>query len=185
MLLGRNAECARLDRVLADAKAGRSAVLVLRGAAGAGKTALLEHAAESADGHRVVRAVGVESEMELPFAGLHQLCGALLDDLGRLPPPQRDALGTAFGLSAGAEPDRFLISLAALSLLSDAAEELPLLCLVDVAGGGAAGVVVEGTAVVGVAAPVACGWLVPQAAAARARPRARIVRRCSVISRPR
>jgi DNA-binding CsgD family transcriptional regulator len=117
--------------VLADVKAGRSAVLVLRGPAGTGKTALLEHVAESADGYRVVRAVGVESEMELPFAGLHQLCGALLDDLGGLPPPQRDALGTAFGLSAGAEPDRFLISLAALSLLSEAAENQPLLCLID------------------------------------------------------
>jgi DNA-binding CsgD family transcriptional regulator len=131
MLVGRRAECARLDHLLAEAKTGDSAVLVVRGTPGTGKTTLLEYAAESADGYRVVRAVGVESEMELPFAGLHQLCGALLDHLGRLPPPQRDALATAFGLSNGGQPDRFLISLATLSLLSDAAEGLPLLCLVD------------------------------------------------------
>ena len=115
----------------ADAKAGQSAVVVLRGAAGTGKTALLDYAAGAADGCRVVRAVGVESEMELPFAGLHQLCGALLDRLERLPPPQRDALETAFGLTSGAQPDRFLISLAVLSLLSEAAEDRPLLCLID------------------------------------------------------
>jgi DNA-binding CsgD family transcriptional regulator len=131
VLVGRLGECARLDRLLADARAGHSAVLVLHGASGTGKTALLEYATERAESYRVVRAVGVESEMELPFAGLHQLCGGLLDHLERLPPPQRDALGTAFGLGSGAQPDRFLISLAALSLLSDAAEELPLLCLVD------------------------------------------------------
>ena len=104
---------------------------MLRGTAGTGKTALLDYAAERAEGFRVVRAVGVESEMELPFAGLHQLCGPLLDRLERLPAPQRDALATAFGLSSGAQPDRFLIGLAVLSLLSEAAEELPLLCLVD------------------------------------------------------
>ena len=130
-LAGRKAECAGLDRLLADARAGRSAVLVLRGEPGIGKTALLGYAAGRAAGFQVVRAVGVESEMELPFAGLHQLCGAMLDGLGRLPPPQRDALGTAFGLSSGAQPDRFLVGLAVLSLLSDAAEERPLLCLVD------------------------------------------------------
>ena len=123
LLVGRSDECAALDRLLADAKAGQSAVLVLRGAAGTGKSALLDYAAERADGCRMVRAVGVESEMELPFAGLHQLCAALLDRLERLPPPQRDALETAFGLSSGAQPDRFLISLAALSLLSEAAED--------------------------------------------------------------
>ena len=131
VLLGRSGECARLDRLLADAREGTSSVLVLRGAAGTGKSALLEYAAERAVGYRVVRAVGVESEMELPFAGLHQLCAALLDGLQGLPAPQRDALGTAFGLTAGAQPDRFLISLATLSLLSEAAEEQPLLCLVD------------------------------------------------------
>jgi DNA-binding CsgD family transcriptional regulator len=111
--------------------AQESAVLVLHGTAGTGKTALLDYAAERADGFRVVRAVGVESEMELPFAGLHQLCGPLLNHLQRLPTPQRDALATAFGLSSGSEPDRFLIGLAVLSLFSEAAEELPLLGLVD------------------------------------------------------
>ena len=105
--------------------------MVVRGEPGIGKTALLGHAAEHAAGFRVVRAAGVESEMELPFAGLHQLCGPMLSGLGRLPPPQRDALGTAFGLSSGAQPNRFLVGLAVLSLLSDTAEERPLLCLID------------------------------------------------------
>ena len=100
-LAGRSAEGVRLDRLLADARAGRSAVLVLRGEPGIGKTALLGYAAERAAGFQVVRAAGVESEMELPFAGLHQLCGPMLGGLRRLPPPQRDALGTAFGLSSG------------------------------------------------------------------------------------
>ena len=104
---------------------------MLRGEPGIGKTALLGYAAERAAGFQVVRAAGAESEMELPFAGLHQLCGPMLGGLGRLPPPQRDALGTAFGLSSGAQPDRFLIGLAVLSLLSDTAEERPLLCLID------------------------------------------------------
>jgi DNA-binding CsgD family transcriptional regulator len=130
-LAGRGAERARLDRLLADARAGRSAVLVLRGEPGIGKTAVLDYAAERAAGFHVIRAAGVESEMELPFAGLHQLCGPMLAGLGRLPPPQRDALGTAFGLRSGAQPDRFLIGLAVLSLLSDTAEERPLLCLID------------------------------------------------------
>jgi hypothetical protein len=130
-LVGRRAECARLDRLVDDARAGHSAVLVLRGEPGIGKTALLGYAAEHAEGCQVVDAAGVESEMELPFAGLHQLCGPLLDGLERLPPPQRDALGTAFGLSSGVRPDRFLVGLAVLSLLSYAAEEAPLLCLVD------------------------------------------------------
>ena len=130
-LAGRGAEGARLDRLLADARAGRSAVLVLRGEPGIGKTALLGYAAESAQGFQTARAAGVESEMELPFAGLHQLCGPMLGGLGRLPSPQRDALGTAFGLSPGAQPDRFLVGLAVLSLLSDTAEERPLLCLID------------------------------------------------------
>jgi DNA-binding CsgD family transcriptional regulator len=130
-LAGRGAECARLDRLLADARAGQSAVLVLRGEPGIGKTALLSYADGSAAGLRVVRAAGVESEMELPFAGLHQLCGPMLGGLGRLPPPQRGALGTAFGLNSGTQPDRFLVGLAVLSLLSDTAEEQPLLCLID------------------------------------------------------
>ena len=130
-LVGREAECARLDQLLSEAMAQESAVLVLHGTAGTGKTALLDYAAERADGFRVVRAVGMESEMELPFAGLHQLCGPLLNHLQRLPAPQRDALATAFGLSSGSQPDRFLIGLAVLSLFSEAAEELPLLGLVD------------------------------------------------------
>src|SRR4051812_6133721 len=121
----------RFNRLLADVRTGQSGVLVLRGEAGIGKTALLTYAAEHARGCRVLRAAGVESEMELPFAALHQLCAPLLDGLERLPPPQRDALGTAFGLSSGARPDRFLVSLALLSLLSDAAEQQPLVCLID------------------------------------------------------
>jgi DNA-binding CsgD family transcriptional regulator len=131
VLSGRGIECARLDQLLAEAQLGQSAVLVLRGEAGIGKSALLEYAAKRAEGRRVLRAIGVEWEMELPFAGLHQLCAGLLDGLGRLPAPQRDALATAFGLSSGAQPDRFLVGLAVLSLLSDAAEERPLICLVD------------------------------------------------------
>ncbi|HEY2162325.1 MAG TPA: AAA family ATPase [Solirubrobacteraceae bacterium] len=131
VLIGRRGECERLDRLLVEAKAGASAILVLRGAAGTGKTALLDYTAGRAEGYRVVRAGGVESEMELPFAGLHQLCAPLLDRLEHLPAPQRDALATAFGLSSGAQPDRFFIGLAVLSLLSESAEELPVLCLVD------------------------------------------------------
>jgi DNA-binding CsgD family transcriptional regulator len=105
--------------------------LVLRGEAGIGKTALLEYLVESASDLTVVRAVGVESEMELAFASLHQLCAPMLDRLGRLPAPQRQALEIVFGLSAGAAPDRFHVGLAVLSLLSEVAEERPLLCAVD------------------------------------------------------
>jgi AAA ATPase domain len=131
MLRGRRAERVQLERLLEAVHTGQSAVLVLRGEAGIGKTALLEYTAERGEGCRVLRAVGVESEMELPFAGLHQLCSPLLDGLERLPPPQREALGTAFGLSSGSRPDRFLVGLALLSLLSDAADQEPLLCLID------------------------------------------------------
>ena len=104
---------------------------MLRGETGIGKTALLDHLSESAVGCRVVRAGGTETEMELPFAGLHQLCGPLIEDIDHLPGPQRDALGIAFGLSAGASPNRFLIGLALLSHLAVVAEERPLICLVD------------------------------------------------------
>jgi DNA-binding CsgD family transcriptional regulator/tetratricopeptide (TPR) repeat protein len=104
---------------------------VLRGESGIGKSALLEYAAAHAEGCHVLRAAGAEWEMELPFARLHQLCMGLLDGLECLPKPQRDALGTAFGLISGARPDRFLVGLAALSLLADAAEEHPLVCVVD------------------------------------------------------
>ena len=131
VLAGRGTECATLDQLLAEARLGQSAVLVLRGEAGIGKSALLDYVAEHADGGRVLRATGVEWEMELPFAGLHQLCAGLLDGRGRLPAPQRDALSTALGLSPGTQPDRFLVGLAVLSLLSAAADEQPLVCLVD------------------------------------------------------
>ncbi len=131
MLQGRRTECAAVDRLLETVHSGQSGVLVLRGEAGIGKTAVLDYAAERAEGCRVLRAVGVESEMELPFAGLHQLCVPLLARLDRLPAPQQDALGIAFGLTSGARPERFLVGLAVLSLLSDAAEERPLLCLID------------------------------------------------------
>jgi DNA-binding CsgD family transcriptional regulator len=106
-------------------------VLVVRGEAGVGKTALLDYLDERASGCRVVRAAGVESEMEIAFAGLHQLCAPMLGSLARLPGPQRDALSTAFGLSAWEAPDRFLVGLAVLGLLSEVAEERPLVCLVD------------------------------------------------------
>src|ERR687893_899999 len=130
-LLDRVSERDVLDRLVAGVRAGQSRVLVLRGEAGVGKTALLRHLSASADGCRVARAAGVESEMELPFAGLHALCAHMLDRLKHLPDPQRNALSTAFGLSAGPPPDRFLVGLAVLSLLADAAEERPLVCIVD------------------------------------------------------
>jgi hypothetical protein len=120
-----------LDRLVEDVRAGQSGVLVLRGEAGVGKTALLEYLQGRASGCRIARAAGVESEMELPFAGLHQLCVPMLHRLGRLPGPQGDALGAAFGLREGDAPDRFLVGLAVLSLLSDVAEEHPLICVVD------------------------------------------------------
>jgi DNA-binding CsgD family transcriptional regulator len=131
MLRGRRDECAVLDRLLDGARAGRSGALVLEGEAGVGKTALLDHAIASASDLRVLRAVGVESEMELAFAALHQLCAPVLDRLERLPAPQRDALLTTFGLRAGPVPDRFLVGLAVLSLLSDVGDERPLMCVVD------------------------------------------------------
>ena len=130
-LRGRHRERAALDRLLDRARAGHSAVLVVRGEPGIGKTALLEYAASRAPGFRVVRAGGVESEMELPFAGLHQLCGPMLGLLEQLPGPQRDALRVAFGLAEGDAPDRFLVGLAVLSLLADTAGDQPLFCLVD------------------------------------------------------
>src|SRR5919112_5981706 len=131
VLLGRAAERELLDRLLENVRAGQSAVLVLRGEAGVGKTALLHYCARQASGFRVARIAGVESEMELPFAGLHQLCAPMLGRLGALPQPQQVALGVALGLSSGPAPDRFLVALAALSLLAEVAAERPLLCLVD------------------------------------------------------
>ena len=120
-----------LDRLIDAVRAGESLALVVVGEPGVGKTALLEYAAGRASGCRVMRAAGVQSEMELAFAGLQQLCAPMLDHVDRLPVPQRDALRIAFGLSAGLAPDRFLVGLAVLSLLSEAAEERPLVCLVD------------------------------------------------------
>src|SRR3954463_16171649 len=127
----RRGEREGLDRLLAAVRGGQSRVLVVSGEAGVGKTALLESAIGFASGFRVVRAVGVESEMELAFAALQQLCAPMLDRLDRLPGPQQDALRVAFGLRAGSAPDRFLVGLAVLSLFSEAAEEQPLVCVVD------------------------------------------------------
>jgi DNA-binding CsgD family transcriptional regulator len=131
MLLDRLPERAVLSQLLDTARAGRSGVLVVCGEPGIGKTALLEYAIGSAAGLRVAQVAGVESEMELAFAALQQLCAPMLDKLESLPDPQRDALGVAFGLKAGAAPDRFLVGLAALGLLSEAAEQQPLLCVID------------------------------------------------------
>src|SRR5919108_395667 len=130
-LLGRRSECETLDRLLRSVRSGQSRVLVLRGEAGIGKTALLEYVVERASGCRVLRAAGVQSEMELAFACLQQLCAPMLDRLESLPGPQRDALGTAFGLSAGPAPDRFLVGLAVLGLLSEVAEDRPLVWAIE------------------------------------------------------
>jgi DNA-binding CsgD family transcriptional regulator len=130
-LLGRRSECAVLDELMASVRNGLSRALVLRGEAGVGKSALLEHLVQQASGCGISQATGVESEMELAYAGLQQLCAPFLDGLGRLPGPQHDALGTAFGLRDGEAPDRFVVGLAVLSLLSDVAEERPLICVVD------------------------------------------------------
>ena len=130
-LYGRHRETRALQSVLDAARGGRSAVLVLRGPAGIGKSAMLDNIVEQAADFQVARTAGVQSEMELPFAGLQQLCAQMLDRLERLPPPQRDALGTAFGLVAGHVADRFFVALAVLALVSEAADESPLLCVVD------------------------------------------------------
>jgi DNA-binding CsgD family transcriptional regulator len=131
MLLDRLTERAALDQLLEAARGGRSGALVVHGEAGVGKTALLEDAVASAAGMRIARVAGVESEMELAYAALQQLCAQMLDGLDRLPDPQRAALGVVFGLRAGEAPDRFLVGLAALSLLADAAGKQPLLCVID------------------------------------------------------
>jgi len=130
-LTGRRSECDVLDRLIDAVGAGESRTLVLRGEPGVGKTALLEYVVEQASEFRVVRAAGVQSEMELAFAGLHQLLASMLDRLDGLPAPQSEALRTVFGLAAGRPPDRFFVGLAVLNLLSDVAEEQPLLCVVD------------------------------------------------------
>jgi DNA-binding CsgD family transcriptional regulator len=130
-ILDRTSEREALDRLLEQAREGQSAVLVVRGEAGIGKTALLRYVADQASGFQLAQVTSAEAEMELPFAGIHQLCAPLLDRLDTLPQPQQDALNVALGLAAGVVPNRFLVSLAVLGLLSAAAEERPLLCLVE------------------------------------------------------
>src|SRR5215468_7334261 len=130
-LLGRRSECAALDQLVASVRAGPSRALVLRGEAGVGKTALLEYLVQHASGCGIARASGVESDMELAYAGLQQLCAPFLDRLERLPEPQQDALRVAFGMSGGEVPNRFLIGLAVLHLFADLAEDDPVLCVID------------------------------------------------------
>src|ERR1700742_1019696 len=130
-LTGRRVERGMLDQFVEAIRAGESRALVISGEPGVGKTALLNYLAEQAAECRVLHATGVQSEMELAFAAVHQLCSPILEEANRLPAPQRDALGTAFGLSSGAVPDKFLIGLAVLNLLSEVAEQQPLVCLVD------------------------------------------------------
>src|SRR6516165_2144641 len=132
-LIDRRSERDTLDRLIEAVRAGESQALVLRGDPGMGKTMLLDHLAGRASGAgcRVARSVGVQSEMELAFAGLHQLCAPMLGHAERLPVPQREALRIAFGLAAGPPPDRFLVGLAVLSLLSEMAGEHPLICVID------------------------------------------------------
>ena len=131
MLLGRDAECERIERLVARARDGESGVLVLRGEPGIGKTALLEHAAASAGAATVLRVRGVESEVEVAFGGLHELLRPVLDERERLPPPQRVALERALGLVAGAGPEPQLVGAATLGLLAALAEERPVLVLAD------------------------------------------------------
>ncbi|MGH3200915.1 MAG: AAA family ATPase [Streptosporangiaceae bacterium] len=130
-LTDRHTERRVLDRFMAGVRDGQGSALVVRGDPGVGKTVLLEYLAARAEGCRVARATGVQSEMELAFAGLHQLCAPLLDRAGHLPEPQHEALRTALGLAAGPPPDRFLVGLAVLGLLSEAASDRPLVCVVD------------------------------------------------------
>ena len=130
-LLGRRAECGLLDRLIGAVRSGESRALVVRGESGIGKTSLLDYMTGQTSGCRVARTIGVRSETELAFAGLHQLCGPLLDRLERLPVPQQEALRAVFGLSADPAPDRFLVALAVLRLLSEMAAEQPLICVMD------------------------------------------------------
>src|SRR5256884_59014 len=130
-LVGRRRERELLEKLLESARAGRGAVLVVHGEPGVGKTALLDYVVQKGDGLRIARTVGVEGEIELPFAALQQLCAPILALRLSLPPPQRDALGVAFGLAPGNAPNPFLVGLAVLGLLSEAVEEQPLLCVVD------------------------------------------------------
>src|ERR1035441_247354 len=131
MLLGRQAESVALDRLLESARSGNGGAIVVHGEPGIGKSALLGHAMAEATGFHVLRTVGSEAEMEVPFAALHQLCAPTLVSLEQLPAPQRDALGVAFALTAGPAPDRLVVGLAVLNLLSQLAGERPVLCVVD------------------------------------------------------
>lgn len=130
-MINRDGEREVLGRLLADVRTGQSRAIVVRGTAGIGKTALLDHLTGQATGFRAVRATGVEAEKELVFAALHQICAPMIEHVGGLPAPQREALATAFGLADGTPPDRFVIGLAVLGLFSEAAREQPLLCVVD------------------------------------------------------
>src|SRR3954463_4763087 len=130
-LRNRFSERGVLDRFVAGVRAGEGRALMVRGEAGVGKTALLDYLTGQASGCLIARAIGVQSEMELAFAALHQLCAPMLNHATSLPAPQRAALQTAFGLSAGPVPDRFLVGLAVLGLLSESAGERPLVCVVD------------------------------------------------------
>src|SRR4029077_12946873 len=130
-LIGRQRECGVLDRVLEQARDGRGGVLAMFGEPGVGKTALLDYAVEAAVDFRIVRTVGVEAEMELAFAALQHLCSPRLELVESLPDPQRDALKGALGLRAGRDPNPVLVGVAVLNLLSEVAEEQPLLCVID------------------------------------------------------
>ena len=130
-LLGRKRECEVIDRLLNGVRTGDGGVLVMHGEAGVGKTALLEYAVEAAGEFRIARTIGVEAEMELPFAAAQQLCAPFLELVDRLPQPQHDALDVAFGLRTGPAPDPFLVGLAVLGVLAEAAEEQPLVCGID------------------------------------------------------
>ncbi|HEY7432276.1 MAG TPA: ATP-binding protein, partial [Streptosporangiaceae bacterium] len=130
-LTDRRGERDTLDRLVDAVRGGQSRALVVRGDPGVGKTVLLDYAARQASGCRVARAAGVQTEMELAFAGLHQLCAPMLGRAGHLPVPQQDALRIVFGVASGPPPDRFLVGLAVLSLLSEVAGEQPLICLID------------------------------------------------------
>src|SRR4051794_2992180 len=131
MLVDRQIECRQLDQLLDNVQSGISQSLVIRGEAGIGKSALLDYLIAQTSHHHVVRVAGVQADSELAFAGLHQLCTPLLDRLDSLPGPQRDALGTAFGLRDGRPPERFMVGLAVLSLLAEGAAERPVLWVVD------------------------------------------------------
>ena len=128
---GRAPERETLDGMLDRARGGESAVLVIRGEAGIGKTALMHYCLRQASGCRVAQVAGVESELEMPFAALHQLCLPMLGEIAALPEPQEQALRVAFGLAAGNPPDRFMVGLAVLGLLAEVAAKRPLVCLID------------------------------------------------------